>query len=343
MALDFATGKGGLFFGMNEKISQTTAGQLAKLTSDFKTLGIELGNSLIPVLKDSVELIRQFTGGDGAAGGTVTFLADGIRAVTALISDGLNLELTQTKKLMQDISNREGDKDAEEKAKSILHKRTPEEEAKFQKIMEQREKEKKMQDEVAAKAKVLEDQRKKDDEVYQQRLDKQAESIKALEKQLELEERSLLTQEQQLRAQAAGLAYYDKEREKAFQILKRMEDIKQFREDQKEFDKMAQDMGTSLLSETLTKAAGMLQRGTLNRSQFDALMNRESQQRAEGQMSERRDTPTAMAGSVEAYRLFLERDSNQAKQVELQTRTNDILDQMKMELQNKQLLGVAKR
>jgi tape measure domain-containing protein len=315
MALDFATGKGGLFFGMNEKIAQTTAGQLAKLQSDFKMLGVELGNSLIPVLKDSVELIRQFTGGDGAAGGTVTFFADGIRAVTALISDGLNLELTQTKKLLNDINEREFQESFKDGAfyKSVMHTRTPEEEAKVKRILEQRAQEKKMQEEVAAKAKALEEQRKIEDAAYQKRLDKQNENLAGLEKQLELEERSLLTKEEQLRAQANSLAYYDKEREKAFEMLKRMEEIKQQREMQQEIDEMAKDMGLKAL------------------------------QKAQGQMAERRETPTAMAGSVEAYKLFLERDNNQAKQVELQTRTNTILDEMKRELANKQLLGVAKR
>jgi hypothetical protein len=50
-----------------------------------------------------------------------------------------------------------------------------------------------------------------------------------------------------------------------------------------------------------------------------------------------------MAGSVEAYRLFLDRDKESAKQTELAERSNQFLADIKAELTARQLLGVAKR
>jgi len=83
--------------------------------------------------------------------------------------------------------------------------------------------------------------------------------------------------------------------------------------------------------------------GFMTQAEFDAFAIRKTNEIGEGQVASRRDTPTAMAGSVEAYRLFLERDQEQARQTEIALRSQEALTDIRAELKSRGLLGVARR
>lgn len=74
-AFESATSAGGRFHGMNDRMSQTTAGQFAKLKSNVELLAIEIGTQLLPVANDLIDwgssLIAK-TQGIGTAVGTMT-------------------------------------------------------------------------------------------------------------------------------------------------------------------------------------------------------------------------------------------------------------------------------
>jgi hypothetical protein len=91
------------------------------------------------------------------------------------------------------------------------------------------------------------------------------------------------------------------------------------------------------------EAANLLAEGFLGKTDFELFSMRQSMKIAESQVAERRDTPTIMAGSVEAYKLFLERDQEQARQIELAEKSNQVLTDIHAELKARQLLGVVKR
>lgn len=86
-----ATTEGGLFFGMNEKLSKSLAGQYAKLEGDIKATGIQLGTTLIPLLSEAAGLARDLAGG-GAKENAVSFniklIADSYAALFAGIREG---------------------------------------------------------------------------------------------------------------------------------------------------------------------------------------------------------------------------------------------------------------
>jgi len=335
-AFDRATGKGGLFDGMNQKLADSTAGQLAKLQGDFTAIARGIGEGLNPALRDAVDLLRQFTNPGSEASSFFTKVSqqagDVARFYMGLAEFGVSGNFSSLEKLIGDIDTR----NAQELANSYKHKNTPEEQARIDKRMQEIQAQKDME-------KALEDARKKEDDDYQKRLDKQTENLNGLRQQLELEEKTLLTKDEQLKAQAASLAYYGKERQEAYQMLKQMEKIKQLKQDQEDLAQMTKDMSGSLLSADIEKAAGLLQRGFLSGSQFDSILGREASRIAEGRVVERRDSPTAMAGSVEAYKLFIERDQQQAKQTEIAMRSQEALTDIRAELKSRQLLGVAKR
>jgi len=74
-AFDAATEKGGRFFGMNEKMLNTAAGQYAKLVSQITQAGTEIGNNLLPA---AVALMNVLNGGDsGSGGGILNRFAEG--------------------------------------------------------------------------------------------------------------------------------------------------------------------------------------------------------------------------------------------------------------------------
>ncbi len=335
-AFDRATGKGGLFFGMNEKLADSTSGQLAKLQGDFTAIARGIGEGIAPALRESVDLIRQFSAPGSQMASFFTKAAeqagDTFRFYKGLVELAATGDFGSLERLINDVDTR----NAIEKANSFKHKPTADEQARIDKRMAEIQKQKDLE-------KQFEDQRKKEDEAYQKRLDKQTENLNGLRQQLELEEKTLLTKDEQLRQQAASLAYYGKERQEAYQMLKQMEKIKQLKQDQEDLAQMTKDMSGSLLTADIEKAAGLLQRGFLSGSQFDSILGREASRIAEGRVVERRDSPTAMAGSVEAYKLFIERDQHQAKQTEIAMRSQEALTDIRAELKSRQLLGVAKR
>ena len=66
-AFKTATEAGGLFYGMNEKLAGSMAGQWSKLEGDIKAAAISLGTKLMPLLQQAIGLVRE--GGAGGEGG----------------------------------------------------------------------------------------------------------------------------------------------------------------------------------------------------------------------------------------------------------------------------------
>ncbi len=335
-AMDFATGKGGLFDGMNKKLADSTSGQLAKLTGDFTAIARGIGEGLNPALRDAVDLLRQFTNPGSEASSFFTKVSqqagDVARFYMGLAEFGVSGNFSSLEKLIGDIDTR----NAQELANSYKHKNTPEEQARIDKRMQEIQAQKDME-------KALEDARKKEDDDYQKRLDTTAKKLDALREELKIEQQKQLSVDEQLKAKAAAIGYYDKERAEAYSLLRQMQDIKDAAiaiERQKE----AMDLiNPNSLSGDVMSAASLFRDGFLNRSQLNTVLGREAQALAESSVANRRDQPTAMAGSVEAYKLFLERDSNRAKELEVASRARDHLANIEKELMNRQLLGVAKR
>ena len=92
-AFQTATSEGGLFFGMNERLSQSMAGQFAKMEGDIKAAAISLGNDLMPLIKETVGLIRSGFGtsesGDrGPFAANVKGIADSYTSLFAGVGAG---------------------------------------------------------------------------------------------------------------------------------------------------------------------------------------------------------------------------------------------------------------
>lgn len=76
-ALESATSAGGRFYGMNDRMSQTTAGQFAKLKSNVELLAIEIGTQLLPVANDLIDWASKFIAKFEGVGTKVkTFVTD---------------------------------------------------------------------------------------------------------------------------------------------------------------------------------------------------------------------------------------------------------------------------
>jgi len=332
-AFDFATGKGGLFYGMNEKIAQTTAGQLAKLQGDFKLLSIELGNALVPVLKESVELIRQFTSPDGAAGGFLSVITDGIRVFTSAAGDMMTGEVGRMAALTGDIEER----NAQEKAKSFLHTMTKEEKEKRDKILEMREEE---------RQKVIQVQRTIEDAMQadMDALEISIQKLEILEKEVELQKQKNAGINTEIELKAKDMGHTESQRQKAKEMLLEIERLKDAPIKEARAKALLEVEGSfENLFSPLIEAAKLMQEGFIGKTDFEALTMRTAMEEAKRDVVQRRDTPTAMAGSVEAYRLFLERDQDNAREIELAERSNQFLQEINDELKTRGLLGVAKR
>ena len=100
-----ATAEGGLFYGMNEKLSQSMAGQFAKLEGDIKAAAITLGTDLMPLLKQMTEMAREgMNGGDrggdrGILGFNIKLASDAYASLFAGIGAGVDAAAESTRKL----------------------------------------------------------------------------------------------------------------------------------------------------------------------------------------------------------------------------------------------------
>jgi tape measure domain-containing protein len=91
-----ATEAGGLFYGMNEKLANSMAGQWSKLEGDIKAAAIAIGTDLMPLLTQAMALVREGASGGGGDGerGIVGFniklIADSYASLFAGINAGAN-------------------------------------------------------------------------------------------------------------------------------------------------------------------------------------------------------------------------------------------------------------
>jgi tape measure domain-containing protein len=57
-AFQTATESGGRFYGMNQQLEQSLAGQFAKLEGDIQAMAIQIGTSLMPAVRELVDLLK---------------------------------------------------------------------------------------------------------------------------------------------------------------------------------------------------------------------------------------------------------------------------------------------
>lgn len=78
-AFKTATEAGGRFYGMNEKLENSLAGQFAKLEGDIRATAIAIGTDLMPMIKSAVDLMRTLTigGGSGPLGNVIKDFSKG--------------------------------------------------------------------------------------------------------------------------------------------------------------------------------------------------------------------------------------------------------------------------
>jgi tape measure domain-containing protein len=91
-AFKTATEEGGLFYGMNQRLAESMAGQWAKLEGDIKAAAISLGTDLMPLMKQAVEMIRgdgQTNGDRGVLGFNIKLISDSYASLFAGIQTGL--------------------------------------------------------------------------------------------------------------------------------------------------------------------------------------------------------------------------------------------------------------
>ena len=100
-----ATAEGGLFYGMNERLSQSMAGQWAKLEGDIKAAAITLGTDLMPLLKQTIEMARGgMGGGDGGGdrgilGFNIKLASDAYASLFAGIGEGVEVASQRVREL----------------------------------------------------------------------------------------------------------------------------------------------------------------------------------------------------------------------------------------------------
>jgi tape measure domain-containing protein len=106
-AFQTATSEGGLFHGMNERLSQSMSGQFAKMESEIKAAAISIGTDLMPMLKQVTGMLREGIGGEGGGergilGFNIKLASDAYASLFAGIGTGVesaaesvrNLDLT---------------------------------------------------------------------------------------------------------------------------------------------------------------------------------------------------------------------------------------------------------
>ena len=332
-AFDAAVAKGGMFYQMNERIAKTTAGQLAKLQGDFKLMGIELGNELIPVLKDSIDLIREFSSDDGALVGVTRGLADGF----GLLAGSLKLIATGDFSGLDALTDRIMERDANLKAQSFVHKMTEDEKERFDKRMKQLDEEKRMQEEVRS----IIEQGIADDWKAQELSSKK---IEELQKEIELQKQKNLGVHDEIKMKADAIGYSQKEREEMRKLMQELEELKSEPAQKARAKALVEEVSPfESMMVKAEEAARLMGKGFLDQIQYSHILNKIVAESVNNDLPDRRDTPTAMAGSVEAYKIFLERDQDRAKEREIAFRSEQTLKGIHQELKNRGVLGVAKR
>jgi tape measure domain-containing protein len=311
-AFDAATSAGGLFDGMNKRISETTSGQIAKLQGDFKKLSIAVGNELVPVLKETVALVRDLTndGSIKSMASTVKGAVRTLRGQTMTPSERIQFyaeeqykdDQARIRKIKSDIDKI--DAKGREGLKSTAKPGDP-------------KKESKVDQEAVAMLRAGEIAKKQEQqrEAHAKRM-------------AEMEELRIKKQSEFLRQQQADWERLQKERTE---------------KQQRAMDMLAAHSPFRDAVDNVAEALGLMNEGFFNPQQFDFLARREARDLAEQNTVERRDTPTAMAGSVEAYRIFLERDQDRAKEREIAMKSERHLEALLNEAKNRPSLGVARR
>ena len=139
----------GRFSGMNERLSQTAAGQYAKMQSDVQLLATEIGTNLMPAAKAFLDLLRAGSNGQGGSGflsNIASAFSTGLEGIGAIASDAFtNLDGSSNGTKLTELRNRVNAAQMEnDLRKEFVHVNTKADNERIAKTMAERENEKRM-------------------------------------------------------------------------------------------------------------------------------------------------------------------------------------------------------
>ncbi len=310
-ALDEATGAGGLFYQMSERVGKSTEGQWAKLTSDITDFKREVGEGLLPVVKELTAELRDMVqvGRDlkipELVGGISQLSRASAKFSGGALTPGAGSLFSNMRGLLDPIGMLEKQRQAifgDRETKAELEK-------------------------VGAIKEASKERSKQND---------------SLRESLMLEmNRSKIERERQEKEKQATKAIADEER----RIQKTLEDQKRLREQsmQDAFD-IRKSLDPRLgVREEIDKALSLMQGGYLSRSDYERFKQATARDFAESQINRPQDTPFAAKGSVEAYRLLMQRDADRKEERQILQTQAELLASVDRRLANAPPIGVLRR
>ena len=315
-AFKTATEAGGRFYGMNQQLEQSLAGQFAKLEGDIKASAIAIGTDLMPMIKSAVDLMRTLVVGTGS-GPLGNIIRDFSKGWGFLISS-VQGKAGEYLDALSEMSRAEFDAaaDAEHAAwmKQQAMGKANEEAKKLAEEAKQRAKEEKEREaEYAKQDRIISDIKKQRDEY-----DKLTMSVEAYaEKQRKAAGYS--SQELKIAENFDKMIKQEQERKKTVEEIAKIEQD-MLSPKQKALDEMKriQSMYDQLTPEQQQGAQGQ----ALKAKQQEISMSF-----AKGSMSEfaANIAPALKAGTVEAYQFMLQQNAKSREAAEMKRIQEDLL------------------
>lgn len=334
-ALQSATSEGGRFYQMNERLKNSAAGQWAKMQSDVQLLATEIGTNLLPSAKAFMDLMNAGSDGSGGRGFLAERASDfttGITAIQALFSnqdESIRLNLADEKRLM-DIEVQAG---IQKERSSEFHKKESE---RFNRVMADRAR--KERDDLAAKQaqeqKITDELKKQAEELERQteELERQVEQKRNILDSVSSEVAKLRASndagmkgekfdsrsfDEKQKLEKLGKSGFDLQLERQ-QRLRREEEaiadaIKESAELKEKFK-----TGDQRLVEEIRKLEDLKRAGLIDQTLVDKAAKEAEQSTAVD--TGKSGAVSVQRGSVEAYKLMVDRDNELTKTAKSQER-----------------------
>jgi tape measure domain-containing protein len=142
VAIELATMQGGRFAEMNKNLQNTLGGQIDKLKSDFAMIGLTVGESLVPVLEQTVGLLQAMGVVAQDTEDEFTFIqtwANGMAFTLASLRDAFTLDVgfSNVNKMLDDTERREQERLARVEAIAKKRQEQAKKEAEEQRLIAQ--------------------------------------------------------------------------------------------------------------------------------------------------------------------------------------------------------------
>lgn len=318
-AFQTATEAGGRFYGMNQQLEGSLAGQFAKLEGDIKATAIAIGTDLMPMIKSAVDLMRTMTGagGDkGAFGFNIDLFSKGWGFLISY-AQGKSNEYLAT---LDEMARAEFDAaaDAEHAAwmKQQALSKTNEEAKKLAEEAKQRAKEEKaLEEEYGRKDRVIADIKKMRDEYDKASMSEEAYAEK------QRKSAGYNAQELKIAENFDKMLKKEQERKKAVEEIAKIE-MDMLTPKQKAMDEMLR------LRDLYNQLTPEQQQGT----QGAAIKAKEQQLSASFAKESMADfaaniAPALKSGTIEAFQFMQQQNAKSQEAAELKKIQNDILEE----------------